>query len=149
MCNPHGDYFGGLTLRHCWQTTDSGASSGVNGDLGWQNGRKLPFIFTKKSSNGVLWTSVQFTVVHPYKRAQILLQVGFYPKLVSLQWECIGLKQIEIVLKYISDSVGVRCPPPSLPGFPAGTRPDNLHIAKQWWEQSVSWSDFNEEKQKN
>lgn len=73
----------------------------------------------------------------------LLPQIAFFAVRVH------SLKQIQMVLKYISDSVEVRCPPPSLPACPVGTRPGNLHIAKQWWEQLVSWSDFNEEKQKN
>lgn len=44
------------------------------------------------SCNSSLLRSLKMVcfAVHPYKRAQILLQVGFYPKLLSLQWECIA-----------------------------------------------------------
>lgn len=93
------------------------------------------------------WTSVQFTVGHLYKRAQFWLQVGFYPTLLSLQWEYIGMKQYVL---FWSTSLIVweeGCPPSSLPYFTGGTRPGNLHIAEHWREQFVSWSDFNEEKE--
>lgn len=91
---------------------------------------------------------VQFTVVHLYKRAQFWFKVGFYPKLLYLQWECIGMEQICTVLKSISELMrGGGGLPLTLPYFAGGTRPGNLPIAKQWWEQLASWSDFNEEKE--
>lgn len=77
---------------------------------GKTHSRKLWCFFTKKSSNLMCWMSAH--CVHLYKRAQSWLQVGFCPKSLCLQWQCVSPRQIRVVSKGISGSVRGRVSSP-------------------------------------
>lgn len=92
-------------------------------------------VFSLLNKKILKWYVLDTCTVHLYKRAQFWLHVGFYPRWLSLQWECTGWKQICIISKCIADSVRGRVS--SLP--PAFLTSQGLVMFTLWNSGGSCW----------